>query len=231
MRKERDKLILQGNEKKYLKTKDGKQKFGYPTKQPAVGKKHSINKKSVSAEKSATILQSALVDDNLLSSPLKPLEEDEISQSTETKRNQKKKSTCRPVEKSATSEVILHPDAINVNFSSPLKPLEEDEIPEPTGKKHNQKKKSISIEKSATSDIILHLAAVNNFSSSLKPLEEDDMLDSSSDDSETFISTANSSHNSDSKLSEYKKKCNTLEKVSYHLFPSKRLMDQFGGLH
>ncbi|KZS04588.1 Uncharacterized protein APZ42_032444 [Daphnia magna] len=34
IRKERDKLILQGNESKYLKTTDGKQKFEYPTKYP-----------------------------------------------------------------------------------------------------------------------------------------------------------------------------------------------------
>lgn len=47
MREEREKLILQANDKKYLKTKDAKQKFGYPTTRQPVA-----NKKSVRAEKS-----------------------------------------------------------------------------------------------------------------------------------------------------------------------------------
>ncbi|KAK4006528.1 hypothetical protein OUZ56_011682 [Daphnia magna] len=47
IRKERDKLILQGNESKYLKSTDGKQKFEYPTKCPPnyVTPEKKVNKK------------------------------------------------------------------------------------------------------------------------------------------------------------------------------------------
>lgn len=132
---------------------------GYPTaRQPVAKEQSSMNKKSVSAEKWATNLQSdALAHDNLLSSPLKSLEEDGIPPTTEKKHNQKKKSTSRPIEESAsTSEVILHPTAVNDNlFSSPLKLLEEHVIPDTTGKKHNQRDKSISNGKSPTSDVLI----------------------------------------------------------------------------
>lgn len=74
---------------KYLKTKDARQKFGYPTTRQPVAKKQSMNKKSVIAKKSATNLQPALAVDNFLSTPLKSLEEDSIPPATEKKRNQK----------------------------------------------------------------------------------------------------------------------------------------------
>jgi hypothetical protein len=72
---------------KYLKTKDEKQKFGYPTTRQPVAKKQSMNKKSVSAKNSVTNLQPALAVDNFLSSPLKSLEEVGIPPATEKKRN------------------------------------------------------------------------------------------------------------------------------------------------
>jgi hypothetical protein len=86
MRKEREKLILQANDKKYLKTKDANQNFGYPTTRQPVA-----NKKSVRAEKSTNLQPDSLADDDLSSSPLKSLE-DVIPPSTEKKRKEKKKS-------------------------------------------------------------------------------------------------------------------------------------------
>ena len=203
---------MQANDKKYLKTKDAKQKFGYPTTRQPVA-----NKKSVRAEKPTNLQPDSLADDDLPSSPPKSLE-DVIPPSTKKKRKEKKKS--------ARSEVKLNTTAVNDNLlsSSPLQSLEEDEIPETTGKnKHNQREKSFSIGKSPTSEITLHPAVNDDKSSSSPTSSEEDEID--------HVTILDTSSNFDSKLVEYEAKCDKLERVSYHIYilcSKVKYLGQFG---